>query len=159
MTKTTLLARLALVTSLYAASPAFAADWSTNTARILGDPSFLPLSGQMEGVFSYTYSANLYDTTTGNAFDGRTSNDRSTNNFLPTLRFGTTDDISVFADLGFGNARTVQDRTYESYIFQPVFTLVHARRGRPTTRSVPMTRISAPRGASSTSARRPSAST
>ena len=33
----------------------------------------------------------------------------------------------MFADLGFGNARIAQERSYETYVFQPVFTLVHAR--------------------------------
>ncbi len=126
MLRTARWANLALVTSFCAASPALAADWSTDTARILGDPSFLPLAGQAEGVFSYTYSANLYDLTSQDPFDGHSSYDRSENGFLPTLRFGVTDDISVFADLGFGNARATQDRTYENYVFTPYFTLVHA---------------------------------
>ncbi len=41
----------------------------------------------------------------------------------------------MFADLGFGNARTVQDRSYETYVFQPSFALVHAR-SRVTYRSL-----------------------
>ena len=48
MIRTSRWANLALATSLCAASSALAADWSTDTARILGDPSFLPLAGQVE---------------------------------------------------------------------------------------------------------------
>ena len=49
-------AAMALFCAACAARPALAADWATDTARILGDPSFLPVAGQVEGVFSYTYS-------------------------------------------------------------------------------------------------------
>ncbi len=118
---------LILLGSVCVAPSALAADWSADDARILGDPSFLPVAGQIEGSFAYTYSANLYDITNNNPFNGRSSNDRSDNSFLPQLRYGITDDVSLFANLGWGNSRDVQDQTYERYLFVPALRLVQQR--------------------------------
>ena len=38
--------------ALLVAVPALAGDWSPDTDRILGDPAYLPLRGQLFGEFS-----------------------------------------------------------------------------------------------------------
>jgi outer membrane protein OmpA-like peptidoglycan-associated protein len=117
---TTRRASLGLLASLCAASPALALDWTPDATRILGDPGFLPTAGQVSGSFGYTYSANLYATQTTSFeipvfFDSTksypSSFDRSANAFLPSVSYGITDDISVSAELGWGNARN-----HESYV-------------------------------------------
>ncbi len=116
------LTRLALLAATLVASsaaPALAGDWDSDTARILGDPSFLPLAGEIEGSFSYTYQADKYDfQSAGRAADllPPSSFRRDDNDFLPQLRFGITDDISVFANLGFGNSRNQEDYVYDRLV-------------------------------------------
>ncbi len=120
-------ALLALPLLTPALSPALAGDWDPDNARILGDPSFLPLAGEVEGSFSYTYQNDRYDTQSINrAAAGLppSSFRRDDNNFLPTLSFGITDDISVFANLGFGNARNQEDYYYNRFVLgTPIHTV------------------------------------
>ncbi len=102
------------------AAPALAGDWDPDTARILGDPSFLPLAGEIEGSFSYTYQNDRYDYQTPGraaAMLAPSSYKRDDNDFLPTLSFGITDDISVFANLGFGNSRNQENYVYDRVVF------------------------------------------
>jgi outer membrane protein OmpA-like peptidoglycan-associated protein len=109
-------------------APAMAADWQGDATRILGAPGYLPYAGQLEESFTYTYSANLYDFRNDDALHP-SEYDRSENAFLPELTYGITDDISVFADLGWGNSRNVEHYTGERLVqlhpFQfPGFKLV-----------------------------------
>jgi outer membrane protein OmpA-like peptidoglycan-associated protein len=97
--------------------PAAAADWDSDTVRLLGDPSFLPLAGQIEGSFSSTYSVDRYDSTNNNFFATSASYRRSGLAFLPALNYGITDDISVFAQMGWGNSFNREDYTEQRLIF------------------------------------------
>ena len=100
-----------------------ALDLSPETSRILGDPSFLPTAGEVSGSFSYTYSADLYDFSSSRALSFPSSYDRSGTVFLPRLDYGITDDITVFADLGWGNTRTREAYTYNRLVFTPFAAL------------------------------------
>jgi hypothetical protein len=105
---------------LVAAAPvtgASALDWQADPTRILGDPSFLPLAGQVSGGFEYTYSAALSDSSAPGA--ALHAFDRQGNAFLPTLRYGITDDISVEAQLGWGNERSQNSYTFQELQFPP----------------------------------------
>lgn len=93
---------LMLVSQFLVVVPAYAAGWEADEARILGDPAFLPLRGQVAGSFGYTYSAGQYDFKSSSPESWKTS----TNAFLPSLSYGVTDDISISADLGWGNRRS-----------------------------------------------------
>ena len=105
-------------------SHASAGAWSPDTARILGDPAFLPLGGQVEGSFGYTYSANLYDFQGSSPFQRLNSWDRSANDFLPFLRYGITDTVSVSAELNFGNSRSTDSTTSQRLVFPQVTPIV-----------------------------------
>ena len=94
---------------------AHAADWDTDTARILGDPAFLPLAGQVSGEFSYSYEAQTYNYV-NIANGGSDSVDRSSNTFSPSLSYGITDDISVSANLDWGNSRLTENRIIEELL-------------------------------------------
>jgi outer membrane protein OmpA-like peptidoglycan-associated protein len=97
--------------------PAAAADWDSDTARLLGDPSFLPLAGQIEGSVSTTYSVDRYDFTNNAFYKDSASYRRSGFDFLPALNYGITDDITVFANLGWGNSFNRETYTDERLIF------------------------------------------
>ena len=114
---------VALMLQVCWALPAAAGDWEGDPTRILGDPGFLPVAGQVEGSFQYSYSVDRYDFRDEYAEDSPRSYDRSRNDFLPQLNFGITDDISVFANLGWGNARNTETYTYDriKIIPQPPF--------------------------------------
>jgi hypothetical protein len=105
-------------------SSAWGLDWApdltADTTRILGDPAYLPLAGQVYGDFSYTYSAQTYDYQ-NNQYPGAIvySWNKSGNDFLPHLAYGITDDISVSAALGWGNLRSTDVYTYTEYLFPP----------------------------------------
>jgi hypothetical protein len=92
-------------------------DWEVSTQRYLGAPGFLPGAGEVEGSFTYTYSAQLYDFRTDNPLDRPQSYDRSENSFLPELTYGITDDIAIFANLGWGNTRNRENYYALSYYF------------------------------------------
>jgi hypothetical protein len=86
-------------------------DFTPDTARILGDPAYLPLQGQIYGSAGYSNTQNSYD------FHNETVTDhwsRSSNDFLPYLAYGLTDDLSVNAQLDWGNLSTVNDFTRTS---------------------------------------------
>jgi outer membrane protein OmpA-like peptidoglycan-associated protein len=125
MTHPRILALLAIVIST-ATAPAVAATWDADSARILDDPSFLPVAGQVEGQLGYTYSANLYDAQTRNAsrfffgpgpFPFNESYDRSDNSFGAFLSYGITNDISLFASMDAGNSRNREAYSYEDVFF------------------------------------------
>lgn len=113
---------IAHIFSIALLSAAYGADWTADDARILGDPSFLPVAGQVSGSFSYTYSAYLYDLQTSPG-GFHAAYDRSANSFLPALQFGVTDDVTVSADMGWGN-----DRTRETFIAQRLVFVPRAAR-------------------------------
>ncbi len=98
---------------------AMAQDWQSDVTRYLGAPGYLPFAGQVEGTFTYTYSASTYDFRNSTA-PFPSDYDRSENSFLPQLAYGITDDISVFANLGFGNARNFEHYTYNRLVITPV---------------------------------------
>ncbi len=102
---------------LASASPAFAGDWDLSSVRLLSDPSFLPLAGQVEGVFSYTYENDRYDFINERNPLFPRSYTRDANIFLPELHYGITDDVSVFANLGWSNNRTSESYAYEKLVF------------------------------------------
>ena len=95
-----------------AATPASAAPWDLVNDRILGDPAFLPLAGEVEGSFGYSYEAMTYDYDEGSPPE---SIDRSYDTFLPSLSYGITDRVSASVELPFGNERT--DGSFTSYGF------------------------------------------
>ena len=97
--------------------PAAAADWDSDTTRLLGDPGFLPLAGQIEGSFSTTYSVDRYDFTNDAFFKNSASYRRTGLGFLPALNYGITDDITIFANLGWGNSFNRENYTRERLIF------------------------------------------
>jgi hypothetical protein len=114
---------LAVLLLTFPLAAAHAMDWAPDTTRILGDPAFLPYAGQVEGSFSYTYTANLYDFSSGSAGpfkNPQESWDHSNNNFLPELHYGITDDISVFANFGWGNRRASDSYIYDRLVITPV---------------------------------------
>lgn len=110
-------AKLALLLIFVMTPPALAADWDADATRNIGAPDFLPYAGELKGSFTYTYSADTYDFDTNQPFTFPRSNDKSTNAFLPDLTYGITDDIAVFADLGWGNSRNSEAYTYNRTIF------------------------------------------
>jgi hypothetical protein len=85
-----------------AASPASADPWELTNDRILGDPSFLPLAGEVEGYFQYSYEARTYHSNDGFPPE---SADQSFNTFTPFLSYGVTDRLSAGVQLPFGNER------------------------------------------------------
>jgi outer membrane protein OmpA-like peptidoglycan-associated protein len=107
-----------LFVQLACLAPAKALDWQVDTARNLGAPGYLPYAGEIEGSFTYTYSASTYDFR-NNFAPFPSDYDRSENNFLPQLTYGITDDIAVFATLGFGNSRNFEHDTYNRLVITP----------------------------------------
>jgi hypothetical protein len=110
-----------------AAGQALAVDWSADTTRILGDPAFLPLAGQVSGSFEYTYAGNTYDFQN----DRVNSWDKSSNAFLPALQYGLTDNVTLFGQFGWENLRAQDDFVYQRLVFTrnpfgvgPLFRLV-----------------------------------
>jgi outer membrane protein OmpA-like peptidoglycan-associated protein len=104
------------------AAPALAQEWEASTQRFLGAPGFLPSASQVEGVFTYTYAKDLYDYRPDEPYGRTQEYDRSKNEFLPAVTYGLTDDISISADLGWGNARNLENYTYYRFIPAPVRT-------------------------------------
>jgi hypothetical protein len=114
------LAVLLLATWLH---PAWAMDWTPDTTRYLGDPSFLPLGGQVYGTFTYTYSTNRYDYTAGGPVAPVNSWNKQENSYLPSLSYGITDDVSVSADLGWGNIRSQDNYFFKGLFLGPIVLL------------------------------------
>ena len=112
--------RLLASAAVIAPMAAQAADWDVDTARILGDPAFLPLHGQVSGEFSYSYSAQTYDFSNslqpGTGGYSHNSWDKSQNLFSPSLSYGITDDITVSANLNWGNLRSVDHYTFDELL-------------------------------------------
>ena len=106
------------------APQALATDWEASDTRTLGAPGFLPYAGEVEGEFTYTYSADLYDFRNGGPMAPTQAYDRSANSFLPALTYGITDDIAVSADLGWSNARNSQTYTYTGFKFVRPFQFI-----------------------------------
>ncbi len=100
-------------------SPALAMDWEVSLDRNLGAPGYLPYAGEVEGSFTYTYAADLYDVRTNNPSSFPQSYDRSENTFLPSLSYGITDDIAISANLGWGNSRNREDYSFTEEIYKP----------------------------------------
>lgn len=98
--------------------PARAVDWTPDTTRYLGDPAFLPLGGQVFGSFTYSYAVNRYDYTAGPDAPINSWN-RMENTYLPSVSYGITDDVSVSANLGWGNLRGQDSYIYDRLIFSP----------------------------------------
>ena len=73
---------------------AFALDFTPDASRILSDPLYLPLQGQLTGTTAYTYSAN-----TGHVDDALGARlysfDISTNRIFQSFTYGVTDDFSL----------------------------------------------------------------
>lgn len=89
-------------------------DWSPDNRRLLGDPAYLPLAGQVAGSFTYARAAGGYDFSTG-SFAGTVSPSHWTstgNQYLPALSYGITDDVTVSADFGWGDLRSQDSFTY-----------------------------------------------
>src|SRR4051794_18093800 len=95
--------RCLLLCCFVAAAPACAlAQDSTPTAdRIISDPTYLPLKGQVYGETGYGYAE-----TDGSLFDGAGANTATTSNNLndltQRLAYGITDALSVRASIGYG---------------------------------------------------------
>ena len=108
---------------IIASQPAFAGIWSPDTDRILGDPAYLTSAGQVFGEASYSYTegqSQRKSETQIPFFSDQPptfSNKSDSNNFLPSLSYGLTDDLSVSANLGFGNTRTSQTYAIQYYTF------------------------------------------
>jgi len=85
---------------LAAALPARALDATPETARIVSDPLYLPLEGQIYGATAYHWSS-----TTQDAFDAtgaQTSSSQITGNALAQqFQYGLTDDLALRLDWGY----------------------------------------------------------
>ncbi len=96
-----------LLATLLAATPALAGAWSPDNDRILGDPAYLPLAGQVFGEFSASYAVDQNQYEPRRIFIGSTQSfHRQSVDYLPRISYGITDDVSVSADLGWGNSRS-----------------------------------------------------
>jgi outer membrane protein OmpA-like peptidoglycan-associated protein len=109
-------ARLAALLAIAIAPPALAADSGGDAFRILGAPNYLPSAGEVEGSFTYTYQAEPYDLRTNLPNSFPSSYDRSETILLPSLTYGVTDDISVFASFDWGDYRNDEIYTYRRVI-------------------------------------------
>ncbi len=109
--------------AVLACPPAWAGAWSADTDRILADPAFLPLAGQVYGSFSYDYARTQLQTkpdaqTPASILDLPTTSEKIDGNaFLPALGYGVTDDVFLSANLGFGNQRSSETYTAAGYRF------------------------------------------
>jgi hypothetical protein len=92
---------LSVAATLMIPLAAAAEDFTPITDRILSDPAFLPLKGQVYGESSYDYSD-----TQSQAFDAGGANLSSTSRTLSTIRqtlaFGLTDRLSVNISEAYG---------------------------------------------------------
>jgi outer membrane protein OmpA-like peptidoglycan-associated protein len=113
------LAGFAFLLQLVALAPAMAADWDSDTTRLLGDPSFLPLAGQIEGSIASTAFLDRYDYRDGPSVAFPDSFRRTGFSFLPELNYGITDEVSVFANLVWGNSFNREDFTAGVFVSQP----------------------------------------
>jgi hypothetical protein len=73
---------------------AFALDFTPDASRILSDPLYLPLQGQLAGMTQYTYSVNTghEDNALGVPLD---SFDIHTNRIFQSFTYGITDDLAL----------------------------------------------------------------
>jgi hypothetical protein len=97
------ISRLSIGTALAALPMAAAAqsfDFTPDTTRILSDPAFLPLTGQIYGVTDYTYTdvhGTSRDFTGAAQFNAREWSDE----IRQTLAYGITDDLTVGANIAY----------------------------------------------------------
>jgi hypothetical protein len=85
---------LASVSVIGLSSSAFALDASPDTARIVSDPLYLPLQGQVFGATSYDWGSSSFDTF--DAGGARTSSSQVTSNDLDQqVMYGLSDDIAL----------------------------------------------------------------
>jgi hypothetical protein len=91
---------LASVSVIGLSSSAFALDASPDTARIVSDPLYLPLQGQVFGASSYNWGSSSFDSF--DAGGARTSSSQVTSNDLDQqVMYGLTDDIALRLDWGY----------------------------------------------------------
>jgi len=84
---------LPLVAAIAAPAPLLAQDWTPTGDRILSDPTYLPLEGQVSGDSSYSYGSTGANTFVGGA---QTASSRETSNALSqSFAFGVTNELSV----------------------------------------------------------------
>src|SRR5665213_2116032 len=106
--KTRCIVCLSLAAAITAPLLAYAQDLTPIGDRILSDPTYLPLQGQIFGQSSYDY-----ERTNGNIFDATGAQTASTRNTTNTFRqgfaYGITDALSVNASMAyaFGDDRRV----------------------------------------------------
>jgi hypothetical protein len=98
-------------------------DLTGDTDRLLGDPAFLPLRGQLEGSASETYNVDHYNYEPGNTlgdpfyYDYHESAHITGNDIAGALAYGITDDLTLGASLGWENRFTSSAYSYEAFQF------------------------------------------
>ena len=98
----------ALAASLPVVALAQAIDLTPYSGRILSDPEYLPLAGQIYGTTSYNHGWFSGDSTNG-AGTELSSFHLNTNTINQTLAYGITDDLSVNASIAYtpGDSREI----------------------------------------------------
>ena len=97
------ISRLLIGTALSALPMAAAAqtfDFTPDTTRILSDPAFLPLTGQIYGVTDYTYT-DVHGTSRDFTGALQSMSREWSDQIRQTLAYGITDDLSVGANIAY----------------------------------------------------------
>ena len=91
---------LASVSVLGLSTAAYAVDANPDAARIVSDPLYLPLQGQVFGATSYTWGSSSFDTF--DATGARSSTSQVTSNdFGQQVMYGLADDVTLRFDWGY----------------------------------------------------------
>jgi len=91
---------IAAASLLAAGAQAQALDSTPDTTRIISDPLYLPLSGQIYGSTAYRWSSDKQDTF--DATGAQTSSVQNTGNTLDQqFQYGVTDDLALRLDWGY----------------------------------------------------------
>ena len=101
---------LVVTTALLFPTLAMAQTGNTDPLRIVSDPLYLPYAGQIFGSTEYVYgdsSQDIYD-----AAHARTATQRiDSNQITQTFRYGITNELSVFGDIGYDPSVTTKTTT------------------------------------------------
>lgn len=85
---------------LAATTQAFALDDTPDTTRIVSDPLYLPLQGQIYGATAYDWNSTTQDNF--DATGARTSSTQATGNAVnQQFQYGVTDDLAIRLDWGY----------------------------------------------------------
>jgi hypothetical protein len=83
---------------------AFAQDMASDSTRIVSDPLYLPLQGQIYGASTYTYGSSSQDVFDSTGALANTS-DTHLNALSQAVLYGITDDLAVSFDWGYDISR------------------------------------------------------